>query len=73
VLRLTDKVIALDGFDHPHVGAGLLLHVHLLHPHQLITPSQVSNQQSIRHPICLQVGVERKEKKKKRLHLSASI
>lgn len=24
---LTDKVIALDGFDNAHVGAGLLLHV----------------------------------------------
>ncbi len=54
---LTDKVVPLDGLDHTHVWAGLLLHVHLLNPHQLIAPCQVSNEQSICHPVCLQATV----------------
>lgn len=52
---LTDKVIALDGFDDPHEGAGLLLHVQLLHPGQLLPPCQVSDQQRICHAVGLYI------------------
>lgn len=54
---LTDKVVPLDGLDHSHVGAGLLLHVQLLHPSQVITPSQVCNEQGICHAVGLHTNV----------------
>ena len=50
---LTDKIVSLDGLDHPHVGTGLFLHVQLLYPSQVVPPSQVSNEQGICHAVGL--------------------
>lgn len=51
--KLTDEVVSLNGLHNSHVGTGLFLHVQVLHPSQLLPPSQVSNEQGICHPVGL--------------------